>query len=369
MAKVLIVDGELDRGAALAAALGLAGVHPTVVMSTRAALPSLEASAVDAILLAVTTVDPVAARLADLRGHPVGAVTPVIAVADHDQPGALAAAVATGYDDVLVRPLRPAEVGARLRLQVSARRKLAEAMEIAARVRAECEEVRAARKLDAALTEYLIHDLRSPIAAVAMYLQELLATPETAPVAHTLQACLAATDTIGRMVMNHLDVAAGGPRPVAAVACDLAAALAAAAAHFAPRCDARGVTLVRRLAAPQVWADPELLRRIIENLLDNALRYAPAGTAIEVESTSAGPRTVLAVTDRGPGVPAADRARVFEHAVQLDPPPGCRGGRGLGLAFCKMATEAHGGGIQIDDAAGGGARIEAWFPVCEAPLW
>jgi signal transduction histidine kinase len=125
------------------------------------------------------------------------------------------------------------------------------------------------------------------------------------------------------------------------------------------RAQVAGVRLTRQVGAPRVLADPELLRRVLENLVENAIRYAPEGSAVEVAARLADGGVEVAVADGGAGVPVAARAQVFERFVQAGGDT-TRTNRGLGLAFCKLAVEAHGGRIWIEDAAPG-ARFCVWI--------
>jgi signal transduction histidine kinase len=91
------------------------------------------------------------------------------------------------------------------------------------------------------------------------------------------------------------------------------------------------------------------------NLLDNALKFTPPGGRVSVEAEPGDGEVRLAVVDTGPGVPLEDRARIFERFTQ-----GQTGGTGsgLGLAFCRMAVEAHGGRIWVEERPGGeGSRF------------
>jgi two-component system sensor histidine kinase/response regulator len=103
---------------------------------------------------------------------------------------------------------------------------------------------------------------------------------------------------------------------------------------------------------PEVVADRELLRRVIENLLDNAFKYAPRDSELRIEATRAGGGDYfIRLRDQGPGIPAADRERIFDPYVRLerDAAGHARTSRGLGLAFRRLAVDAHGGRIWVAD--------------------
>jgi signal transduction histidine kinase len=103
----------------------------------------------------------------------------------------------------------------------------------------------------------------------------------------------------------------------------------------------------------RLQSDEHKLFRILVNLIENAAKYAPDGP-IELEAIAGGDKVLFFVTDHGPGISRADRERVFERFVQGQRDHG-RSNRGLGLAFCKLAIEAHGGRIWIEDAVPGAA--------------
>ena len=107
-----------------------------------------------------------------------------------------------------------------------------------------------------------------------------------------------------------------------------------------------------------VGLDVDLMGRVIDNLLDNALRYTPRGGVVRL-GVSPGPIGVrLWLYNSGPSITEADRDRIFEKYERLTGVRGPRGGnRGLGLYFCRLAVEAHKGRISIDDADGTGARF------------
>jgi signal transduction histidine kinase len=116
---------------------------------------------------------------------------------------------------------------------------------------------------------------------------------------------------------------------------------------FTQAATSKGVTLQALSFTADLHADPKLLRRILANLIDNAVQHArPGGTVTVVLSPRAG-HAQLRVSDDGPGVPPELRESVFEPFKQLAPTNAL--GRGLGLTFCKLAVAAHGGRIWLED--------------------
>jgi signal transduction histidine kinase len=123
--------------------------------------------------------------------------------------------------------------------------------------------------------------------------------------------------------------------------------------------------LVSREVLP-VRAAPEAVLQVLGNLLDNAAKYSPDHGPVRLEATRYGPMAVLAVEDTGPGVPAADRERIFERFTQLDSGATRRaGGVGLGLYIARQLAAGQDGELVVCDPAlgGQGARFELRLPL------
>ncbi len=129
----------------------------------------------------------------------------------------------------------------------------------------------------------------------------------------------------------------------------------ARAAEADTRTLAAGKTVVVRVpaAATLVTVDRTLIGRVMQNLLSNALRFTPSGGTVFIDVTSDDTGARVSVTDSGPGVPEEFRTRIFEKfgAVQHEGASGFS--TGLGLPFCRMAVEAHGGAIGVEPGPGG----------------
>ncbi|HEV2892548.1 MAG TPA: ATP-binding protein, partial [Actinomycetota bacterium] len=128
---------------------------------------------------------------------------------------------------------------------------------------------------------------------------------------------------------------------------------------------ARQLLLDARLVLP-VRAVPEAILQVLGNLLDNAAKYSPDHGPVRLEATRYGPMAVLAVEDTGPGIPPADRERIFERFTQLDSGATRRaGGVGLGLYIARQLASAQDGELVVTDPAlgGQGARFELRLPL------
>jgi signal transduction histidine kinase len=118
---------------------------------------------------------------------------------------------------------------------------------------------------------------------------------------------------------------------------------------------------------PTVWADPDMLTRVFDNLCSNALRYTPAGGNVSIDAMQQGTLLRVAVTDSGKGIPTEALPRIFDRFYRADPARQVTtGGSGLGLAIVRAIVEAHGGSVQAENAPGAGARISFTLPLAAA---
>ncbi|GII75270.1 hypothetical protein Sru01_02520 [Sphaerisporangium rufum] len=198
------------------------------------------------------------------------------------------------------------------------------------------------------------HELRTPIAGLQAVLENLVdGVSEPRPA--TLSTALAQTERLGRLVAQLLDLSRldSGARTIEAEPVDLGA-LCEQAAREARLAREEVTVSVEVTAGLATRADPALLAQVLANLLDNAVRHSPHGGVVRLTGRPAGSGVRLAVADRGPGIPVAERARVFERFSRLDTARGAdRGGAGLGLAIVKEIVELHGGSIGVAESRAG----------------
>ncbi len=118
---------------------------------------------------------------------------------------------------------------------------------------------------------------------------------------------------------------------------------------------------------PLVEIDSLLIERVFANLLENAVKYTPPGTPIEISAATEQGELVVTVSDRGAGIPAGEEKRIFEkfHRIASE---GNQGGAGLGLSICRSIVEVHGGRIWVDNLFSGGAAFHFTLPLSEPPL-
>jgi signal transduction histidine kinase len=296
---------------------------------------------------------------ARLRSQQGACDTPIIFLTALDDSDAHTKAMAVGADDFLTKPIRREE----LLIRVSSLLRL---KKLSAELRARCdlahrqhEQLEQLQKQKDELIALIVHDLKCPLAVLKLNVEFALDSEDVpGEVRESLGAMVDSIDTIRRMVMDLLDIgrAESGALVLKRVRFDVGALVDRVAASLRRRFAEKSQRLELHAEPAFVEADCELLRRVIENLTDNACKYTDVGGVISIHTSKHRDSVKLEVIDEGPGIPEEAHERVFEKYVQLGEQRH-RGSRGLGLAFCKLAVEAHGGQIWIQDNHPRGARV------------
>ena len=224
----------------------------------------------------------------------------------------------------------------------------------------------AAEELQRALLNSISHDLRTPLVSITGTLTDLEENGTDLDEA-TRRSLIAMAreeaERLNRLVGNLLEmtrIEAGALRATEEP-CDIQEVISAALDRLGSRLEGRPVTV----EAPSVLApmDFVLMIQVLFNLLDNALKYSPSGTPIDVEAHVFDGALEISVMDRGFGVPPEDLGRIFDKFYRVHRPAGVSG-TGLGLAICKGIVEAHRGRIWALNRPGGGTIFTVALP-CE----
>jgi len=208
------------------------------------------------------------------------------------------------------------------------------------------------------------HELRTPLTAVRLHAQLARGLDEPAARQAALDQLLLGADRAARLVEQLLLMARLAPeaRLGEAQAVRLDKLAQAAVGEFSAQAEARGIDLGAGDCEPLVirgYADS--VRALLGNLIDNALRYTPAGGQVDVEVREIDGQALISVSDNGPGIPVEERERVFERFHRLAPAD--VPGSGLGLAIVREAAEQNGGRVVLDEAPGGGLLARVFLPV------
>jgi two-component system sensor histidine kinase KdpD len=221
----------------------------------------------------------------------------------------------------------------------------------------------AADRMRTALLNAVSHDLRTPLASAKAAVDSLRSPDVDWSIEDQDELVATAAESLerlDRLVANLLDMSRLQAGSLGITQRRLAAE------DVVPRAvgDAPGVRIRIPDGLPELLADPALLERVLANLIGNAVRYSPPGEPVLVTASTHAGRLELRVIDRGPGIPPADRDRVFEPFQRLGDRDN-HTGVGLGLALSRGLTEAMNGTIDIEETPGGGLTMVVTLPAAE----
>jgi NtrC-family two-component system sensor histidine kinase KinB len=228
------------------------------------------------------------------------------------------------------------------------------------------------------MTEMLVHDLRSPLTAVMgslALMREVFDDGDREGFERLQLMAQHSSDRILRIVNQLLDISRleSGQLPLEREQLGIATLLEEVARRFEPLTEEADIetTVEAAPGLPTVHADRSLINRVLDNLLDNAIKFTPDGGQVRLwacEDRGRAPGGLLiGVTDSGRGIPQEAQARLFSKFQQVSSVEGRRRGTGLGLAFCRLAVEAHGGQIWVESELDKGSTFLFTLPIVKAP--
>ncbi len=356
-ASVLVVEDTIANLRLLSDLLGRQGYEVRAVTNGRHALQAVERDPPDLILLDI--------NMPELDGYEVcrrlkaadqSRDVPVIVLTALTDTADMVRAFEAGAVDYVTKPFRFEEVLARVKTHLALRRAQAELAGNYARLGA-------LERMRDDLVRMVIHDLRSPLTTLDLNLRMLMESSAgfTDDQLEMLHAALEETETVFAMTKDVLDVSRleECKMPIDRRVWDLTE-MARDVCTSLQSLDSRRSIDLDAPGSVEVTCDGSLVRRVIENLLGNAIRYTPAGSRIRIAIARRPQRGRLEVQDQGPGVPVEARQTIFEKFATVGAHrESTYHSVGLGLAFCKLAIEAHGGTIGVDPGIPVGSTF--WF--------
>lgn len=224
------------------------------------------------------------------------------------------------------------------------------------------------------MTETLVHDLRSPIGTVLSALEVIATTldREDIPPKDTLRRAVEIAQQGANRLLKLTDRVLEITRmeesgvQLEKRAINVSEWLLAIFQEYQPRCAAEQLAFHLHLEPnlPVLVGDEEKLTRVLHNLLDNALNFTPRGGEIRLRALAPqADQLLVQVDDSGPGIPPADREKIFERFYQVPGSKAKQRGSGLGLTFCKLVVQAHGGDIWAESSPAGGCRMVIQLPI------
>jgi heavy metal sensor kinase len=212
------------------------------------------------------------------------------------------------------------------------------------------------------------HELRTPLAVMRTELDVSLREGELNEEGRTvLESAREEVDRMTRIVENLLTLARldEGRLRLTARSISLHEVMAGAIEPLRAAAGAEGVALSVADEDAHAQGDPDLLRQVVSNLVDNALKYSERGSGVEIRAWSANGEAGVVVADSGPGIPSSAQERIFDRFYRVDAARG-RGGSGLGLAICQEIIRAHGGRIWVESQQPGGSSFSFAVPAAPA---
>lgn len=242
-------------------------------------------------------------------------------------------------------------------------------VEESSHVRAQAE----AERMKATLLSSVSHDLRTPLAVIKGAVTNLLDESvqwQAAPRRELLTSVNDEADRLNRLVGNLLEMSrieGDAPYPER-TSQDIGALIEDVVERLRPQIGTHSLAIELPAELPPALANYTQIDQVLTNLIENAARYTPAGTAILVRAHAERARLAVEVRDHGPGIPEGMLTRIFEKFVRAVGPERHASGAGLGLAICKGIIKAHGGEIWAENAPDGGARMIFTLPLVGAPM-
>jgi len=356
--KILVIDDQEQNRAFARATLEDEGYEVVLAASGEEGIDRFQDHAPDCVLLDVRMpgIDGFA-TCARIRELPHGAETPVVFLTAQRDLDTFDSALRAGGDDFLTKPVRPTELLLRVQSSLKLRRAYVSNREYVDLLRQQRDDLMRLQLQKERLMGFVVHDLKNPVSNIDLQAQLLARDRLSADAREAGAHIREEVRSLMRLLLNLLDLSKSeeGRLVPARAVIDLSALVREVCDALGGRAKAREISLRQVVETTSLAADRDLLRRVLENLLENALRHAPLNSVVTVTARSGPGGIELGVADAGEGVPLALREAIFDRFVQVDKPEQAtnRSGRGLGLAFCRIAVEAHGGRIWVEDAQPG----------------
>lgn len=353
--RVLVVDDSPQNRMVAVGHLEAAGYVVSAVASGEEALTFLESERTDLVILDVLMPGLGGFETCRrLRAMPALADVPVMFLTALGDREATQPALDAGADDLLPKPFQRAELLLRVRALIRQRR---QAVELAA----QNEKLRKLEQDKRRIAQLIVHDLKGPATAILANAEILQQANLDGELREVLEDIVIAVGHLDTTVRNLLDLSRAEdvgltvhlePLDLKSIAADVVASL-----RGFGRLD--GVTIASQIEIESIVGDRELLRRMLQNLVHNAIKHSPKGSEVRIEAVIEAGAILVRVHDAGPGVADGDTEMIFDAYVSRDQPSG---GHGLGLVFCRLAAEAHGGRIWVEARKPTGATFCVRIP-------
>ncbi|HYC90923.1 MAG TPA: response regulator [Thermoanaerobaculia bacterium] len=366
---LLVVDDDAANRDVLSRRLERQGHRLLTASSGRDALQLMRETEFDLVLLDIL--------MPDMDGYEVlGHIkedetlrrVPVIMISAIDEVQSVVRCIDAGADDYLAKPFDPTLLRARIGASLEKKRGRDREAALYAQLQENYTRLQEVEKLRDDMRNMIVHDLRTPLTAVIAGVEMLASHGELSESQRTMISIASGGGrTLLGMINDLLDVEKmeSGASLLQYTQLSADTLVASALAQVGTLAEMEETSLLSGVdpGLPPFAGDESKLCRTLVNLIANAIKFTRAGT-VSVSASQDDPRHIrFAIRDTGTGIPTESFDRIFEKFGQLG--PGHRVGTGLGLTFCKLAVEAHGGTIDVESMPGVGSTFSFTIPVTQ----
>ncbi|HAL92317.1 MAG TPA: hybrid sensor histidine kinase/response regulator [Verrucomicrobia bacterium] len=374
MPDILVVDDTPANLRLLAEMLKESGYRVRPVPSGKLAIEAARQEQPDLILLDVKMPEMNGYEVCErLKSDEALKEIPVLFISAMDETLDKIKAFAVGGVDYVTKPFQFEEVEARVRTHLKLRQLQVELESRNRQLQENYDQLRKLERLRDDLTHMIVHDMRSPLTGIAGYLELLelhVAKKLDSEELKFLQAARSSGSVLVDMVNSLLDISRmeQGKMPLAVTESDLDVLIQNALLSIGSPANAAALVHLKPPQPVRAACDANLVTRVIANLAGNALKFTPKEGRITVAAEQTGAGAKIRVADTGSGIPREFHAKIFEKFWQVEArQDGKKYSTGLGLTFCKLAIEAHGGEIGVESEVGKGSTFWFTLPAQPAP--
>ena len=367
---ILVVDDDENNRDVLSRRLEKEGYAVANAANGQSALEMLVASPYDMVLLDI--------MMPELDGYEVLRRMkanerlehiPVIMISALGEMDSVARCIEMGADDYLSKPFNPVLLRARVGASLEKKRGRDREMDLFDQLQKNFDRLQQLETMRDDLTHMIIHDLRTPLTSVTAAMQTLDVVGEVNDAQREVMTiAVNGADSLLATINSLLDVEQleSGAMKLDLTLLSLPEFIESAVLQVRPLAEEKNVTLLQQLEPELPWlqADEDKLGRTLVNLLGNAIKFTPSEGSVTLEVKEVGQSVRFCVRDTGEGIPAEHLDRIFEKFAQVESRQGGRQmSSGLGLTFCKLAVETHGGQIGVESTPGAGSEFSFSIPL------
>ncbi len=362
-ALIMVVDDDENSRSVIGMTLKQENYRVSECSSGQEALDSFDKCKPDVVLLDVV--------MEGINGHevcrrlksdPSKAMTPILIISGFDSREERLQAIESGANDFISKPIDPKNVLLRVRNNLQIKR-------LHDQARDDYRRLQELERMRDNLIHMVVHDVRSPLTGLMGYLELLQGTAEEELSPDNLEILDTARNLaqiVMQMIQSILDVnlLEHNTMPLHQESANLVSIIQDALRILQPKLKKHCVDFTPEAEKIKAWCDPEATRRILTNLISNAVHYSPADTPIRITVEARKNDVLVEVKDQGSGLTAKEQEKLFQKFGFIDKGENGKKQRssGLGLLFCKLAVEAQGGEIGVSSKPGEGSTFRFTLP-------